>query len=139
MLWTYVPNASWNTRTVLGGMGAPPDQILVSDASASRSAFGAFISAMNTVIDPTVNVGRCSRIVSTARDGSNRWKSTSGAPSSRLVVTPATRPVMWNRGATPSTTSSGPSPHHCRYVWLLKTTLPWVFIAPLGGPVVPEV
>jgi len=41
-------------------------------ASASFSAFGAFISAMNTVIDPTVNVTRSSRIVSIATAGSNR-------------------------------------------------------------------
>ena len=47
-----------------GGIGAPPDQILPSDFKASGSAFGAFISAMNTVIEPTVNVGWCSLMTS---------------------------------------------------------------------------
>ena len=72
MLWMYCPNWAWKALTVLGGMGAPPDQILVIEASASRSASGAFISAMNTVIDPTVKVTRSSRMVSSIIDGSNR-------------------------------------------------------------------
>ena len=65
---------------VVGGIGAPPDQILVSDSQVASVAFGAFISAMNTVIAPTVNVGRCRSITSTAAWGSKRWNSTSGAP-----------------------------------------------------------
>ena len=48
-------------------------------------------------------------------------------------------PVMWNSGATPSTESSGVSAIQFRYAVELNTTLPWVFIAPLGSPVVPEV
>ncbi len=109
-----MPKVAANAVTVLGGIGAPPDQILVSEASASRSTPGTFISAMNTVIEPTVNVGRSALIVSIASEGSKRWNSTSGTPSSRLTVTWAIRPVMWNSGATPSTTSSGPSPHQSR-------------------------
>ncbi len=97
-----------------GGIGAPPERIVVSDFSASASAFGAFISAMKTVIDPTVNVGRCSRITSMPRLGSNRWNNTSGAPSSSDTVTCAISPVMWNSGATPSTTSEPVRPHHSR-------------------------
>jgi len=72
MLWTYCPNWAWKALTVLGGIGAPPDQILVIEASASRLASGAFISAMNTVIDPTVKVARSSRMVSSVTEGSNR-------------------------------------------------------------------
>ena len=68
----YCPNWAWKALTALGGIGAPPDQVLVSEASASRSAFGAFISAMNTVIDAMVKVGRSSRMVSMATEGSNR-------------------------------------------------------------------
>ena len=68
----YCPNWAWKALTALGGIGAPPDEILVREASASGSAFGAFISAMKTVIDPTVKVGRSSRMVSMATDGSNR-------------------------------------------------------------------
>ena len=70
------------------------------------SAFGAFISAMNTVIDPTVKVGRSSRIVSTVTLGSSRYISTSGAPTSSAMAMCPISPVMWNSGATPSTTSS---------------------------------
>ena len=51
----------------------------------------------------------------------------------------AIRPVMWNRGATPSTTSAGVRPAQSRYAWALKTTFRCVFIAPFGGPVVPDV
>ena len=75
-MWTYCPNWAWKALTVLGGIGAPPDQILVIEASASLgsslAASGAFISAMNTVIDPTVKVARSSRIVSSITEGSNR-------------------------------------------------------------------
>ena len=139
MLWMYWPNASENAVTVDGGIGAPPDQMRPSEASASLSAFGAFISAMNTVMEPMVKVGRSVRMTSIAADGSNRWNSTSGAPSSRDTVTCPIRPVMWNSGATPRITASPSSSHHCRKVWLLNTTLAWVFMAPFGGPVVPEV
>ena len=83
-------------------------------ASASFSAFGAFISAMNTVIEPTVNVGRCSRIVSMVTLGSSRCISTSGAPTSSAIAMCPTRPVMWNSGATPSTTSSPARPTQSR-------------------------
>ncbi len=72
MLWMYWPNWVWKALTVLGGMGAPPDQILVIVASASRSASGAFISAMKTVIEPTVNVTRSFLIVSSTAEGSKR-------------------------------------------------------------------
>jgi hypothetical protein len=83
-------------------------------ASASFSAFGAFISAMKTVIDPTVKVARSSRIVSMATAGSNRCMSTSGAPVSRQSAMCPMSPVMWNSGATPRTTSSGPMPIQSR-------------------------
>ena len=46
---------------------------------------------------------------------------------------------MWNSGAPPSTTSRGVRLIQSRNVQALNTTLPWVFIAPLGSPVVPEV
>jgi hypothetical protein len=68
MLWMYCPNWAWKALTGLGGIGAPPDQVLVSDASASRSAFGAFIRAMNTVIERMVKVG-CRRGWSIITDG----------------------------------------------------------------------
>src|SRR6476661_6868978 len=114
MLWMYWPNVDENCLMVDGGIGAPPDQILLSDFNASGSAFGAFISAMNTVIDPTVNVGWCSLMTSMPSDGSNRWNSTSGAPRNSAVVTCAISPVMWKSGATPRITSLPDSPHHSR-------------------------
>src|SRR6476646_939328 len=46
---------------------------------------------------------------------------------------------MWKNGAVPNTTSSPVSPIQSRYVWELNTTLPWLFIAPFEGPVVPDV
>ena len=83
-------------------------------ASASFSAFGAFISAMNTVIDPTVKVAFSSRIVSIVAVGSSRYISTSGAPINSEIAMWAISPVMWNNGATPSTTSSPVSPTQSR-------------------------
>src|SRR6476620_905891 len=114
MLWMYWPNADENCFTVDGGIGAPPDQILPSDFSASGSALGAFIRAMNTVMEPTVNVGWCSLMTSMPNDGSNRWNSTSGAARKSAEVTCAISPVMWNSGATPRITSFEDSPHHSR-------------------------
>ena len=61
------------------------------------------------------------------------------APVSSDKATCPIEPVIWKSGATPRITSSGPMPIQSRYVWALKTTLPCVVIAPLGGPVVPEV
>ena len=76
--------------------------------------FGAFISAMNTVMDPTVKVAFSSRIVSIVAVGSSRYISTSGAPMSSEIATWPIRPVMWNSGAMPSTTSSRVSPTQSR-------------------------
>ena len=45
---------------------------MVSEARSSLVASGWFISAMNTVIDPTVKVARSSRTVSSIAEGSNR-------------------------------------------------------------------
>ena len=95
-----------NATTVDGGMGAPPEKILVSVARDFFSAPGAFIRAMNTVIEPTVNVAFSSRIVSMVTVGSSRYIRISGAPMSSEIAMWAMRPVMWNSGATPSTTSS---------------------------------
>ena len=53
-------------------IGAPPLYTFVSDVSASGSALGSFIRAMNTVMAPTVNVGRCSSMRSSTVAGSNR-------------------------------------------------------------------
>ena len=69
---------------------------------------------MNTVIEPTVNVTRSSRIVSIATAGSNRYVSTSEAPVSRDSATCPIEPVMWNSGATPRITSRGPMPIQSR-------------------------
>ena len=87
---------------------------MVRLARASFSAPGAFIRAMNTVIDPTVKVAFSSRIVSIVTVGSSRYISTSGAPMSSEIAMWAIRPVMWNSGATPSTTSSPVSPTQSR-------------------------
>lgn len=114
MLWMYVPENLSNAATVLGGIGAPPEKILVSVFSDSPRAPGAFISAMNTVIEPTVNVARSTATVSRVTPGSSRYINTSGAPVSRATAMCPTSPVMWNSGAIPSTTSSAPSPTHSR-------------------------
>ncbi len=94
---------------------------------------------MKTVIDPTVKVASRSATASLQAVGENRCIRTSGMPSSSAMPMWPTMPVMWNRGATASTTSSRSRPTQSRYTWLLKAMLPWVFIAPFGGPVVPEV
>ncbi len=57
---------------MLGGIGAPPEYSFTSELRSSRFAPSAFISAMNTVIEPMENVGRCSRIASSMTAGSNR-------------------------------------------------------------------
>ena len=58
MLWMYAPASRWKRSTVLGAIGAPPLYTLVSDDRSRPSHDGSFISAMNTVMAPTVNVGR---------------------------------------------------------------------------------
>ena len=80
-----------------------------SEAKSSRPTPGTPDSAMNTVIDPTVNVGRCSRIASSTTSGWNRWASTSGQGTCSARATCPTSQVMWNSGATPRTLSSGVS------------------------------
>jgi hypothetical protein len=58
---------------------------------------------------------------------------------SREIVALTTAPVMWNSGAMANTTSPSLTPIHDAQVATTLRTLPWVFMAPFGGPVVPEV
>ncbi len=69
---------------------------------------------MNTVMAPTVEVGRCSRIASSTTSGWKRCASTNGQGTSIATATWPISPVMWNSGATPRTTSSGVSRIHSR-------------------------
>jgi hypothetical protein len=69
---------------------------------------------MNTVTEPMVNVGWCSRIAPMTTRGSNRWLSTSGHAASIAIPTWPIRPVIWNGGATPSTQSAAVKPIQSR-------------------------
>ncbi len=100
------PKRSAKASTVLGRIGAPTEYTLGSVVKAERSALGAFISAMNTVIEPTVKVAPISLIVLIASVGSNRWKSTRSAPVNSDTLMCPIRAVTWNSGATPSRTPS---------------------------------
>lgn len=48
-------------------------------------------------------------------------------------------PVMWNSGASPKTPTFSLSWIRALNPSELKTRLPWVLVAPLGTPLVPEV
>src|SRR5262249_27510118 len=139
MLWMYDPISCSKRSTTDGAIGAPPLYTFVSDDRSRPGHDGSFISAMNTVIAPTVNVGRYCSIRSSTVRGSKRYPSTIGIGTSTATAKWAMSPVMWNRGATPSTESAGVRLIHCRYTSALNTTLRCVFIAPFGGPVVPDV
>src|SRR5438094_6311080 len=139
MLWMYEPASFSKRSTTLGAMGAPPLYTFVSDDRSRPSKLGSFINAMNTVMAPTVNVGRYRSMRSSTVAGSKRYPSTIGIGTRNPTVMWAMSPVMWNSGATPRTLSSGVSDIQSRYAVELNTTLAWVFMAPFGGPVVPDV
>ena len=135
----YGPTSRSKRSTMLGAIGAPPLYALVSDDRSAPATAGSFASAVNAVMAITVNVQRCS---SASRMIVAGWKPVAehdrhGHEHPDGDV--RDRPVMWNSGAPPSTTSRGVRVIQSRNVQALNTTLPWVFIAPLGSPVVPEV
>ncbi len=78
MLWMYAPASRSNRSTTLGAMGAPPLYTFVSDDRSRPGHDASFINAMNTVIAPTVNVGRHRSIRSRVVTGSKRKPSTIG-------------------------------------------------------------
>ena len=65
--------------------------------------------ALNAVIAPIVNAGRCSRRASSTTFGSNRYARTSGAGTSMLTAMWPIRPVMWKSGAMPKIAPSLPA------------------------------
>ena len=86
-----------------------------------------------------MKVTRCSAIASRATSGWNRLAKTSWAPRTRATAALMTAPVMWKSGAMARTESPGSMPAQSPKVAVTARTLAWVFIAPFGGPVVPEV
>ncbi len=86
-----------------------------------------------------VNVAPSASMVLTASAGSKRPDSARVPPPTSASAPEATAPVMWKRGAAAYTTSSSLSPIQSPNRSTVASTLPWVFIAPFGGPVVPEV
>ncbi len=111
----------------------------MTDAKWRASAPGVSYRALNTVIEPIVNVTPCSTRASSATSALKRLAKTRvvGCTSARVAL--MTAPVMWNNGATANTASPAVRPTKEPKVVATASTLAWVFIAPFGGPVVPEV
>lgn len=86
-----------------------------------------------------MKVTPCSAMASRTASGWNRPVRTSVVSVSSEMAALTTAPVMWNSGAMASTTSPSRRLVHVPKVATTLRTLPWVFIAPFGGPVVPEV
>lgn len=97
-----------------GAIGAPPEYTARKLAQSSRVLPSTPERLMKTVMDPTVKVGRCSRMASMTTFGSKRCARTSGQPTRRAAPMCPMSPVMWNSGATPKMTSSAPSPIQSR-------------------------
>ena len=86
--------SSSNRSTIAGAIGAPPEYTRVKDEKSRPSADSSLISAVNTVIAPTVNVQRCFSIRSSVAAGSNRNPSTSGMRVRTQTAMWPTSPVM---------------------------------------------
>ena len=67
-----MPVASRNAFSAVGEIAAPPEYTEVNEEKWSLVNPGAWSSALNAVIAPMVNVGRCSRRASRTTCGSNR-------------------------------------------------------------------
>ena len=70
---------------------------------------------------------------------SQRGMMTSVAPPYMAACMTDTMPVMWNMGTTDSTTFSKVLPVHRQLPTALCMMLAWVWMQPLGRPVVPLV
>ena len=110
MLWMYAPARAGSARRCRGDRRAAAVH-LGQRRQVPVGERGSFISAMNTVIAPTVNVGRCRSTSVEHRRRVEAVASTSFIGTSSDTVMWAMIPVMWNSGATPSTQSSGVERH----------------------------
>ncbi len=97
--------------------------------------------ALHMVGGPVITVTPCFTMDSTAETGSKRSIINMVAPTANVRPRTTLSPKMWNIGSTAKTTSPG--------LWLspgaeiicerLLRRLPWLIIAALGDPAVPEV
>ena len=88
---------------------------------------------------PNMVVTPCLGIASSTAPGSKLRSSTTVAPRMKALSGVTLSPPMWNSGAQTRVTSELWVSMPKAALMLFQSTLPWVSIAPLGRPVVPEV
>ena len=89
--------------------------------------------------NPLVTVGRTASSRSSVAPASVAFEQTRVDPATMVASSPKANPPTQKNGELQNSTSDGPSPR----MWLRLRWCPsspaWVWIAPLGGPVEPDV
>jgi hypothetical protein len=83
----------------------------------------------------TVALGRRRTISSLSKRG----RKMSEPPAARVTLVATNRPWVWKIGSAWSSRSSAVKRHASRKVSAFEARLPWLSMAPLERPVVPEV
>jgi hypothetical protein len=124
---------------VASGTGAPPHNSMRRlDRSASGHR-GCAAIASYTAGTPNSEVTRWLSIASRVRPGSNPGSMSTAPPLSRVGRQSMLSAAVWNSGATTSAISSCLKSASTTTLSAFQVTLPWLSVAPLDPPVVPEV
>ena len=119
--------------------GAPPKQTVRSAGRSAGSKAGSASIRWIIAVTPAKKVIRWAMNASRMSATRKRGWNTRAAPCAPNPTSCDTMPVAWNRGATTRVRSVAVTPNTEATVPALNTRLPWVCMAPLGRPVVPEV
>ena len=124
---------------VASGTGAPPHSSMRRlDRSASGHR-GCAAIASYTAGTPNSEVTRSASISSRARPGSNPGSMSTAPPLSSVGRQSMFSAAVWNSGATTSATSSCRKSASTTTLIAFQVMLPWLSVAPLASPVVPDV
>ena len=135
------PVAASRRRWSRGGRGADPDtrsraderaRATAGSASAASARSRYIVGTANAIVPPAASSAEI------ARD-SNRPTWRTRPPTRSDPSTPSTRPCTWNRGRPWTSTSAAVHPHTEASESRFDAIALRGMIAPLGGPVVPDV
>ena len=110
-----------------------------SDERSVSAKAGCCAMNKNIAGTPNIVVTLLAAMSASARPGSNVRCSTTSAPFWKATSVVTLSPPIWKTGAAVSVTSSARQSSVCMQLALFHQMLPWVSIAPLGLPVVPDV
>ena len=133
-----MPRALYS-RSNGSGTGAPPHMMTRKDDRSAASKSGCWATNSSIAGTAKVVVTRYSRTSAIKRAGSKARCSTTCPPFCQQLKGVTLRPPIWNSGAITRLTSFSDTSAPSAPLMLAHQKLPWVSMAPLGRPVVPDV